>query len=504
MILTALEQVFLDPRVWIVCLLSAVYGIFIGAVPGLTATMAVALFVPMTFWMDDLLSITAIVTMTACAIFAGDVPTALLRIPGTPASAAYADQMYALTQRGRASSALCVSLVHSVVGGLLGAVVLIFLGRSLAGYAAEFSVAEYFWLYLLGLSSAVVVTRGPALKALFGLLVGLMLATVGLSAVHASPRFTFGQPELYQGINFIPAMIGLFGLSEILANLLSSGRETAAATGAAPAASDSSLWGALAVAGRKLKSRFLGVGRSGAVGAAIGTLPGAGADIAAWVSLAASRRGPDQDLEEQELADVADAATANSAALAGAWIPSLVFGIPGDSVTAMVIGVLLMKNITPGPTIYENNGALVYSIYLMFILANLMLIPVGLLAIRLGGLVVRIPKRVLLPIILLFCLIGAFAINGSYFDVYTMLGCGVLGLILDRRQIPLGPVVLGIVLGGAVEERFIQAVTAADGSPLALVSRPVSVVLALLCLGLWSWRIFSHWYRPGVNSFSKP
>jgi len=224
-------------------------------------------------------------------------------------------------------------------------------------------------------------------------------------------------------------------------------------------------------------------------------LPGAGADIASWVSLAVSRRKKsqnDQDDADNDLADVASASTANSASLAGAWIPALVFGMPGDSVTAIVIGVLLMKNITPGPEIYENNAVLVYSIYLLFILANLMLFPVGLLAVRLGSHVVQIPKQILLPVIVMFCVIGAYAINGSYFDVYVMLGAGVLGLALDRREIPLGPVVLGIVLGGPLEERFIQAVTAADGSLLTLVSRPLSIALALACVSLWGWRLISR------------
>lgn len=491
--LQAAERVFLDPHLWLVCLLSAAYGVFIGAIPGLTATMAVALFIPMTFWMDDVSSLAAIVTMTACAIFAGDIPTALLRIPGTPASAAYTDQMHALRKRGQAELALGFSLVHSVVGGLFGALTLILLGRSLANYATQFSVSEYFWLYLLGLSSAVVVTRGSTLKALFGLLIGLMLATVGLSAVHAESRFTFGQPELYQGINFIPAMIGLFGLSEVLANLLRFDRERSVA-GAAPPRSQTGILNLsmLGTAFDYLKSHLQGLVRSSGIGSVMGMLPGAGADIAAWVSLAVVRRKPgdsDQEQTASDLADVASASTANSASLAGAWIPALVFGMPGDSVTAIVIGVLLMKNIAPGPEIYENNGVLVYSIYLLFILANLMLFPVGLLAIRLGSHVVRIPKQILLPVIVMFCVIGAYAINGSYFDVYVMLGAGLLGLALDRREIPLGPVVLGIVLGGPLEERFIQAVTAADGSLLALVSRPLSIALALLCVGLWGWRV---------------
>lgn len=173
------------------------------------------------------------------------------------------------------------------------------------------------------------------------------------------------------------------------------------------------------------------------------------------------------------------------AALAAAWIPALVFGIPGDSVTAIIIGVLLMKNVKPGPEIFETQAVVVYSTYFIFILANLVLIPVGILAIKAGGYVVRVPCRVLLPVILLLCVIGAFAINASYFDVGIMLAMGLIGFLLERRQIPLGPVVLGIVLGGPLEERFVQTVTGADGSLIALVDRPVAAGLGLLCLALW-------------------
>jgi TctA family transporter len=228
--------------------------------------------------------------------------------------------------------------------------------------------------------------------------------------------------------------------------------------------------------------------RSGGIGSLVGMLPGAGADIGAWVSLAASKRTGKQPADESEraLSGIGDASTANSAALAATWIPALVFGIPGDSITAIVIGVLLMKNVRPGPEIFEKQTALVYSIYLLFILANLVLIPVGMLAIKAGGYVVRVPRRILLPVILLFCVVGAYAINGSYFDVAVMLSMGILGFLLERREVPLGPVVLGIILGGPLEERFVQALSGSDGVFGALFGRPLAAGLGILCLAIWA------------------
>lgn len=486
--LDAAAQVFLDPRLWLIVLVSAAYGLFIGAVPGLTATMAMALMVPLTYWLDPVPALAAIVTMEACAIFAGDIPSALLRMPGTPASAAYTEDAYGLTRRGQPERAMGLALVSSVVGGLFGALVLIALGSQLARAAAWFSAVEYFWLYLLGLSCSVVISQESVAKGLFGMFLGLLLSTVGLSAVHAQARFTWGWPELYQGIGFIPAMIGLFGLSEVLRNLATLNGSGEAAEVPVSRPSRSGWWRSTVLEPvRVMVARPWASIRSGLIGTAIGILPGAGADIASWVTIAVTRRTQKGRAEEESAAveRLCDAGNANNSALAGAWIPALVFGIPGDSVTAIVLGVLLMKNIKPGPEIFETQASLVYALYLLFILANVVLLPVGLLAVKMGGYVVRVPRRVLLPVILLSCVLGSYAINGSGFDVWVMLAMGLVGFLLERRRVPLGPVVLGIILGGPLEERFIQTLTGAGGSALAFFDRPLAALLGVVCVGLW-------------------
>jgi len=338
------------------------------------------------------------------------------------------------------------------------------------------------------------------------LLIGLLLSTVGLSAVHTEARFTFGRAELFQGIQFIPAMIGLFGVSEIFRNMLRLDEapemaERGISSNAARQKRTFVGWVKDAIASVFRRSvpllwqRKWHALRSGSIGSVVGMLPGAGADIGAWVSLAASKRlsKKPRDYGSGSVEGIADATGANNSALAGAWVPALVFGIPGDSITAIVIGVLLMKNVKPGPEIFEKQAALVYSVYLVFLLANLILIPVGFLAIKAGGYVVRVPRRVLLPVILLFCVIGSYAIGGSYFDVGVMLAMGILGFILERRQIPLGPVVLGIILGGPLEERFIQTLTGSDHGVGAFFSRPLAALLGVVCLLVWlaplAWRV---------------
>ncbi|MHC4593681.1 MAG: tripartite tricarboxylate transporter permease [Planctomycetota bacterium] len=487
-IFAALQNVFGDPRVVIIVFLSALFGVFVGSIPGLTATMAVALLVPITYWLDPITALAAVVSMVACAIFAGDIPNTLLRIPGTPASAAYANDARNLTRQGKSDLVLGTALVCSVVGGILGAIVLMLLGHQLAKVATAFSAVEYFWLYLLGLSCAVVVSSGPKLNALLALAIGLLVSTIGLSAVHSQARFTFGVAELYGGISFIPAMIGLFGVSEVLNNLvrirvqgsmLNTQRESGV-----------SLFGSGI---RMLFQRKGHVLRSAGIGSLIGMLPGAGADIAAWVSFAVSKRFSKrpQLYGQESIEGIADATTANNAALAGAWIPALILGIPGDSVTAIVIGVLLMKNITPGPDIFARQIELVYSIYVIFILANIILLPVGFAAIKAASHLIRIPKAILLPTILLFCIVGSYSLNASYLDVIVMLIMGVLGFVLERHRVPLAPIVLGLILGPMVEERFIQIMTGSDGFFAGFLNpqRPLALGLAIVFALVWIFTI---------------
>lgn len=480
----AIQQVLFDPYVLLVIILAACFGVFMGSIPGLTATMAVALLIPVVYFMDPIPAIAALVTLVVCAIFAGDIPNAMLRIPGTPASAAYTDDAYQLTRAGRGKETLSTCLLYSVAGGITGVAILILFAPFLASFAAQrFSVIEYFWLYLLGLTCAVVVSRDSPLRGLFALTIGLLLACIGLSAVHAEARLTFGIPELYQGVNFIPAMIGLFGISEVLRNMLTLDSDLPANAANTESHQTSFFQGSL---GNLWKRRIHAL-RSGTIGSFVGMLPGAGADIASWVSVAASKKfskNP-QDYGKGSMEGVGDGAAAKNGALAGAWVPALVFAVPGDSVTAIIIGVLLMKDIVPGPDIFVNQADIVHSIYLLFIISNLVLIVVGIAAIRAGYWIQSIPRRVLLPLILLFCITGSYAINGSYFDVLIMAIMGVLGFLLDRRNIPLGPVVLGIILGPPLEERFIQTMTASDGNFLAFFSRPVATCLGILVLSIW-------------------
>ncbi|MBK7792474.1 MAG: tripartite tricarboxylate transporter permease [Betaproteobacteria bacterium] len=477
-LVTAFGMVF-SWQTLIAMLGASVFGLFVGAVPGLTATMAIALLVPVTFFMPPIPAIAAMVAATAMAIFSGDIPGCLLRMPGTPASAAYTDEAYAMTRKGQAETALGAGLVFSAIAGLFGTAVLIVAAPALADFALKFSSFEYFWLVLLGLTCAIVITSERPLKGTASLLLGLLIATVGLGNPAGFPRFTFGSTELMGGLGFIPLMIGMFAVSEIIRYTVN--------TAPAPEIVDQpihnvfkGMW-ALTV---KYPMQIL---RGSALGTLVGALPGAGADIAAWMSYAVSKKMSKEPEKygTGHVEGIIESGAANNSALAGAFIPALVFGIPGDSITAIVIGVLYMKNMNPGPTLFTQNPQNLYAVYLLFILANLIMIPLGWWCIKVSKQILRVPRNILMPIILLFCIVGAFAINNTPFDVGVMLAAGVVAYLLEENGFPVAPAILGVVLGPMLEENFVTSMIKADGNLLAFFARPVAASLGVLTLLAW-------------------
>jgi TctA family transporter len=451
--------------------------------------MATALLVPVTFFMPPVPAIASIVTATAMAIFAGDIPSCFLRMPGTPASAAYTDEAYAMTKNGQGETALGAGLVFSVIGGLFGTAVLIVAAPALAEVALKFSSFEYFWLVILGLSSAVFLALGNPLKGVVSLLLGLLVSAVGLDNPAAYPRFTFGNAELAGGLTLIPMMIGMFAVSEILRGVAAIERPWEMAQ-ASIGNVFNGMWGLV----KKYPLQTL---RGSVLGTAIGGLPGAGADIAAWMSYAVSKRFSKEPHKygSGHVEGIIEAGASNNSALAGAWIPALVFGIPGDSITAIVIGVLYIKGLNPGPTIFMNNAVSLYAIFIVFILANLLMVPLGIVAIKGAKQMLRAPRELLLPVILLFCVVGSFAINNSVFGVLLVLVFGIVGYLMEENGFPVAPAILGMVLGAMLEENFISSMIKADGNPLGFVTRPIAGGLALLTFVVLLWPLLGWLLR---------
>ena len=474
----AIQTVF-EPYTLLVIVAAAVFGLFVGAMPGLTATMAAALLVPLTFYMDPVPAIGAIVACSAMAIFAGDIPGALLRIPGTPASAAYVSDSYLMGRKGELARVLSVNLIGSAIGGLMGTFTLILLAPQLALIALRFSSYEYFWLALIGLSAATLVSSSSAVKGLTALFLGLFLATVGLDVVTGTPRYTFGSVDLLGGVSLIAALIGLFAVAELFRK---------AATIHENLPPPPQVRGAILGQGLSTIVKYpWNVLRGGTIGTLLGILPGAGADIAGWISYAVSKRfsKTPEKFGTGHVEGVVDASASNNASLGGAYVPALVFGIPGDSITAIVIGVLLVKGMTPGPTVFTQSGDIVAALFVVFILANLLLIPLGLMAIKASWHVLRVNQRILLPVILMFSIVGAFAVNNSVFDLWIILGLGLVGWLMEENGYPIAPMVLGLVLGKVVEESFTNSMIKAGGNLFAFVDRPIAGTLAAAFFAIW-------------------
>ncbi|MDD6318551.1 MAG: tripartite tricarboxylate transporter permease [Succinatimonas hippei] len=469
----------MDPFVLLVVICSGLYGLFIGAMPGLTATMAVALLVPITFYMEPVPAIASIITMSASAIFAGDLPGTLLHIPGTPSSAAYCDDSYALSKQGKASLVLGIDLVLSAMGGLFGSIVLMCAAPALAEVALQFSSYEFFWLAVLGLSCAVLISGRSVLKGLISLLFGLLLTCVGADITLGFPRFTFDNIALLEGFSFIPAMIGMFGLAEVFKNV-SQGE----AKDAELISYSKKVFSGVGHVVRKLKFQLL---RSQIIGTLVGVLPGAGGDIAAWICYGVGKRFSKHPEEygKGSVEAIGNCTTANNAAISGAFIPALVFGIPGDSLTAIIIGVLFMKGLEPGPSLFSQHGDFLYAIYIVFLLANILLIPLGYLVIRCATRVLKVPSSVLNPVILGFCMVGAYAINNDNFDIECMLGFGIAAYFMIAHGIPVAPAVLGLVLGHMLENTFMQSMIKSEWDPLSFFSRPISCSLGVITILLW-------------------
>ena len=489
-IMSAGLDLLLDPQVLMVIVGSGLFGLFIGSMPGLTATMAVALLVPITFYMPAVPAIASIITMSAMAIFSGDLPGTLLHIPGTPSSAAYCDDSYALAKKGDAAKVLGVDLVMSVLGGLVGSLILLSMAPVLAEVALQFSSYEFFWLACIGLSCAVLISAGSPLRGFISLLIGLLINCIGLDITLGFPRFTFDRPELFEGFSFIPAMIGMFGIAEIFKNV--------AVKESAVERFVMKTQGFFTGIGALIKKIWRQLIRSSLTGTGIGVLPGAGGDIAAWICYGIAKKFSKNPEEygKGSLEGIANATSANNAAISGAFIPALVFGIPGDSITAIVIGVLFMKGLEPGPNLFANSPDFLFAIYLVFILANLLMLPLGYLAIRLATRVLYVPQHVLYPLVVGFCIVGAFAINNTHFDVMAMVGFGVLAFIMLLHSIPVAPCILGLVLGNMLENTFMQSMIKSDWDLLSFFDRPISATLGIITLCLW--------FSPLIMKFVKP
>lgn len=487
----------LQLHVLIPWLLGMAFGVFVGATPGLTATMAVALIVPISFYMPDPnTGLAMIIGVSFTAIFAGDIPATYLRIPGTPASAAATLDGHEMARQGKAGLALTIDLFCSCLGGLTGVALLIFLAPQLARFALRFSNFEYFWLAILGLSMSAVVSSGSTAKGLAAAAFGMFLSTIGRDLGN-NARYTFGNINLMSGLEFIPVMIGLFGLSEVFRNV----RDTQSMSRPSVTPESKPRFNE---AFRNIWKNKWTVLKSSFAGTVIGALPGAGADIAAWGAYGLAKKTSRNSgaFGHGSTEGVIAPTSANNAAIGGAWIPALVFGIPGDAVTAIVLGAMLMYDIKPGPLVFEQSGAQVQSIFLIALLTQLLLLPCGYLGIKTFGWFLRLPRAIVMVAVVLFSVVGAYALRNNLFDVWVMFVFGLVGFFMESHRVPLAPLILGLILGPMVEENLRTGLIKTGGDLTPFLTRPLCALFILILIAAFFAAPVYRWIIAGLNRSS--
>jgi len=467
---------------------SVVLGIIAGCLPGISATMGVAVISPLTFTMDPFSGIVSLLGIYTGAVYGGSISAILLGIPGTPGAVATVADGYTMGRKGFAGKALGISTISSVIGGTFATVALAGLSYPIATLALSFGPREYLALAFFALTAVTTLSGGSVLRGGIATLVGMFLATIGIDEMYGSSRFHFGQAALYAGIPFIPAIIGLFAVPETLLTIeriSSRHRKTLQVERIMPG------FGVL----RALIPAWL---RSATIGTIVGAVPGAGSDIAAIVGYSQGRnfsRHPERfgtGCEE----GIACPEAANNAAVGGTMIPLLTLGIPGGAVTAIILGAFMTHGLKPGPLLLQNDAPLVYKIFAGLMVANVMLLIFGLAGARLFARVLRIPDAVLAPSVLILCIVGAFALNNSLYDVMVMALAGLLGYAMVKTDVPRAPLVIGLIIGPMVERELTRTLLVVGDSWLSFFT-PISAVIWILALLPFVWPMlrgrFARW-----------
>ncbi|AST96147.1 hypothetical protein CHH78_10230 [Shouchella clausii] len=465
----------LQPGVLFFMLLGTFLGLFIGALPGLTATMGVAVLTPLTFWLAPQEGLAMLIAIYCTAIFASGIPAILVNTPGTPASVTTTFDGYPLTQQGKQGVALGINALYSGLGGLVSTAFLIFAAFPISKVALLFGPAEYFALAVFGLTIMVSVSSGSIIKGLISGGIGLFIVTIGLDPIRNIPRFTYDYPPLLEGLSFIPIMIGLFGLAEVFSQMLSK---------------QTTKTGTTEKVGRILpnKAERKEVRKpfwmSSILSTFIGVIPGAGGDIASIISWNQAKNMAKGEKKAEygkgSLGGLTASCTSNSAVIGGAFTTMMTLGLPGDAVTAILIGSLMMYGLDPGPALFTENIEMVHLIFALLIISNLLVIVVGLLGSNLFTRIIQIRQEFIHLAVVLFCIVGAYALNNSYFDVWVMVIAGFFGLLFKKLRIPLGPLILALILGPLAEANFRRAIMISGGSMDIFFTSPIAIALFVI------------------------
>lgn len=476
-------------------------GLVIGALPGLSATMGMSLLIPITYGMETGPAMIMIGALYVSAVYGGSFSAILIHTPGTPASAATAIDGYELTKQGKGLKAVGTSTIASVSGGVISAVALLFLAPQLVKVSLLFSSPEYFLIAVFGLTIVGSLTGTNMLKGLAGAAFGLLLGMVGMN-IFPYGRYSFGNLNLVSGIQLVPAMIGLFSVSQILvqAEKLKIGGKSKADDSELDSQIQkaSHMKGSFFPTREELRTLIPVIFRSSVLGIFVGILPGAGGDIGSWVGYkdAKSQSKHKEMFGKGSLEGIAGSEAGNNAVCGGALIPALTLGIPGSGAAAVFLGGLTVQGFAPGHDLFNQYASMTYTILIGFLLANILMGVFGFLIAKRAVRLAAMPPGILIPVIMLLSVIGSFAIRNNTFDIFVMLFFGLMGYLMRKVDIPAAPVVLALILGPMAERNLINSMQMAKGSLLGyFASRPLCWLFGLLIIGSLVSPFLSSWLK---------
>ena len=483
--LTALGSVFFEPYLLFLIFMTTIIGTVIGVLPGLGATTGAALLLPFTLTMPPVHAIAVLATIYVSATFAGSITAILINTPGTSAAAATTFDGFPLAQKGQAGRALGIAVISSTFGGVVSVIVLCFAAPLLARVAYEFRPPEYFALTVFGLSMLASISAGGAVKNLIGGVFGVWLSTIGAERVTAIERFMFGNYELYEGLGFVPVMIGLFAMSELLVQ-----------SKIAKQAVEFVKMKAVQLPSREdYRKIWKTVLRSSGIGTFIGILPAEGATVASMIGYSEAKRWSKnkEEFGKGSIEGIAGAESANNAATGGAMVPTMVLGIPGSGTTAIILVGLMVHGLRPGPYLFTEQVYSVYQIFGSMLAANIMFLLMGLYAAKLFARISLIPISLLWPIVFALSVIGAYALNSSLLDIWIVLIFGVVGFFARRFGFAVAPIAVGLILGKMVEVNLQNSLKIFNGEWWQILTQPLAVFFLILAfLGLCGPAIFAY------------
>lgn len=471
------SAMLIDPSVLLLILLGTIFGVVIGSLPGLTSTMGVALLVPVTFSMPPVYGLTLLGAIYCSSTYAGAISAILINIPGTPANCSTLLDGYPMTKKGQAGLALALATAASALGGFFSNAALLFLAPPLAEIALLFGPMEYFLIALFGVSVIASLSERNMIKGFISGIAGLFLATIGMHPITGDVRFTLGIPEMFNGLPLVVALIGLYSIPEVISSLTEKIQNTESAT--------TKVKGVFGQMMEVFRYKMVLL-RSTVIGVIVGIVPGAGSSIAGFLAYDDAKKTSNDPASfgKGNPAGVISSEASNNAVVGGSLIPTLTLGIPGNAVSAVLLGGLMIHGLKPGPELFTQNMDITYAFIMSMFVANLAFIPIGLVVARFGVSFIKTPASILGPLVVALGVIGSYALNASLVDVWIMLAVGMLGYAMKEFDVPREPLVLGLVLGTMAEGELARALSLVQGNVPQLLTDMFTTPLSLIIIAL--------------------